>query len=76
MKIRYNPLATKAYAAAPPQIQKAFLKQAGFLVQNLHHPSLRARKYDEANDRWQARISKDWRFYSVPSWLIARFSLA
>ena len=63
MKIRYNPLATRAYAGAPPQIQKAFLKQAGILVQNLRHPSLRAKKYDEANDRWQARVNKDWRFY-------------
>jgi len=29
----------------------------------LHHLSLRAKKYDEANDRWQARVDKDWRFY-------------
>jgi hypothetical protein len=63
MKIRYSPPAAKAYAAAPTQIQKAFLKQAGFLVQNLSHPSLRAKKYDEARDRWQARVNRDWRFY-------------
>lgn len=63
MKIRYNPIATKAFAEAPAQIQKAFLKQAAFLVQNLHHPSLHAKKYDEAQDRWQARVNKAWRFY-------------
>jgi hypothetical protein len=63
MKIRYSALAVKAYAAAPPQIQKAFLKQAGFLVDSIRHPSLRAKKYDEANDRWQARVNRDWRFY-------------
>jgi len=34
-----------------------------FLEQNLHHPSLRAKKYDVARDRWQARVNKDWRFY-------------
>jgi len=34
-----------------------------FLLQNLRHPSLRAKKYDEAKDRWQARVTKDWRFY-------------
>jgi len=33
------------------------------LVQNLHHPSLRAKKYDEANDRWQARVNNAWWFY-------------
>ena len=63
MNIRYNPLATKAFADAPPHVQKAFLKQAGFLVHNLRHPSLRAKKYDETNDRWQARVNQDWRFY-------------
>jgi len=33
------------------------------LVQNLHHPSLRAKKYDESLGLWQARVNKDWRFY-------------
>ena len=33
------------------------------MVQNLHHPYLRAKKYDEANDRWQGRVNKAWRFY-------------
>ena len=63
MKIRHNPTATKAFADAPPQIQKAFLKQAGFLIQNLHHPSLHAKKYDEGQDIWQARVNRVWRFY-------------
>jgi plasmid maintenance system killer protein len=29
----------------------------------LLHPSLHAKKYDEENDVWQARVNKDWRFY-------------
>jgi len=29
----------------------------------LRHPSLRAKKYDEARDIWQARINSGWRFY-------------
>jgi mRNA interferase RelE/StbE len=33
------------------------------LADNLSHPSLRAKKYDEAKDIWQARVNKDWRFY-------------
>lgn len=24
---------------------------------------LRAKKYDEATDLWQARVNRDWRFY-------------
>ena len=53
----------KALENAPAAVQKAFLKQTKFLGQDLHHPSLRAKKYDEANNRWQARVNGDWRFY-------------
>ncbi len=53
----------RKYAKAPEQVQRAFDKQSLLLVQNLHHPSLRAKKYDEAQDLWQARVNKDWRFY-------------
>jgi len=24
---------------------------------------LRAKKYDQAQNRWQARVNRDWRFY-------------
>ena len=44
-------------------MQRAFDKQARLLAQNLRHPSLRAKKYDEPNDLWQARVNQDWRFY-------------
>ncbi len=30
---------------------------------NLRRPSLRAKKYDETRDVWQARVSREWRFY-------------
>jgi len=63
MKIDYLPRAKEALEDAPPQIRKAFFKQVKFLEQNLHHPSLHAKKYDEAHDRWQARVNQDWRFY-------------
>jgi hypothetical protein len=53
----------KDYQEAPPEVQKAFDKQAQLLAQNLRHPSLRAKKYDEAFDLWQARVNRDWRFY-------------
>jgi hypothetical protein len=44
-------------------VQNAFYKQLRFLVQDLKHPSLRAKKYDEAKDIWQARVNRAWRFY-------------
>jgi plasmid maintenance system killer protein len=51
------------YARAPQQIQRAFDKQSALLLQNLRHPSLRAKKYDERRSLWQARVNQDWRFY-------------
>ena len=63
MKLYYTERFRKNLKAAPPAVQKALAKQVLLLVVNFRHPSLRAKKYDEAQDIWQARISKDWRFY-------------
>ena len=63
MKIDYTERFIKSLEDAPPPIQKAFYKQAGFLMNDLRHRSLQAKKYDEARDIWQARVTKDWRFY-------------
>jgi hypothetical protein len=63
MKLLFSPLFLQQYDDAPPQVQKAFDKQAKLLANNLRHPSLHAKKYDEATDLWQARVNRDWRFY-------------
>jgi len=63
MKLDYAERFIKSLEDAPPNIQKAFYKQAKFLLENLRHPSLKAKKYDEARDIWQARVTRDWRFY-------------
>jgi len=52
-----------SFATAPLAVQKAFIKQLNFLARNLHHPSLHAKKFDESTNRWQARVTDDWRFY-------------
>jgi len=49
----------------PLPIRKAFYKQAGLLVENLFHPSLRAKKFDEANDFLAGENQPAWRFYFV-----------
>ena len=51
------------YAAALPRIQQAVDRRIALLLQNLRHPSLRAKKYDEAHDIWQARVNGGWRLY-------------
>ena len=48
---------------APPDIQRRFLKQLSYLLRDLGHPSLRAKKYDETRGLWQARANGGWRFY-------------
>ena len=63
MTVHLSQRAIEQLAAAPLPVQKAFIKQINFLVRNLNHPGLHAKKYDEAEERWQARINQDWRFY-------------
>jgi hypothetical protein len=63
MKISRTKHFDRRYSKAPKEIQQAFDKQALLLLQNLRHPSLRAKTYDEGRDRWQARVTLDWRFY-------------
>ncbi len=48
---------------APENIQQKFYKQIEFLKHNMRHPSLRAKKYGGAQDIWQARVDKNWRFF-------------
>ena len=61
MQVRTTTHFDRAYAKAPPAIKRALLKQVAFLLDDIQHPSLRAKKYDA--ERWQARVSRDWRFY-------------
>ncbi len=63
MKLRLTERADKDYAAMPVYLRKALGKQLGFLLASLNHPSLRAKKYGGLADVWQARVTRDWRFY-------------
>ncbi len=63
MRARWTNRFRRDFLAAPPVIQRAFEKQVALLLRDLRHPSLRAKKYDEANDIWQARVTGAWRFY-------------
>ncbi|MBS1716516.1 MAG: type II toxin-antitoxin system RelE/ParE family toxin [Armatimonadetes bacterium] len=63
MKLRFTEHAEKDYASLQKPIRKAFAKQLGFLLENLQHPSLNAKKYSEAEGIWQGRVNRSWRFY-------------
>jgi plasmid maintenance system killer protein len=63
MQLFYTERFSRSYESAPRHIQRAFDRRVALLARNLRHPSLRAKKYDEANDVWQARVNGGWRFY-------------
>jgi mRNA interferase RelE/StbE len=63
MKFRLTTKAERDYDALSPTLQARVDKQLALLLQNLRHPSLRAKKYDEKNNVWQGRVNQDYRFY-------------
>ena len=63
MLVRVSERFRRSYENVPPAIQRTFHRKLEFLLQDLRHPSLRAKKYDEARDLWQARVTRGWRFY-------------
>jgi mRNA-degrading endonuclease RelE of RelBE toxin-antitoxin system len=53
----------RSFKKLPSTVQEAFYKQVQFLLQNLKHPSLRAKKHNEPTGIWQARVTRNVRFY-------------
>lgn len=65
MKIKYTPKFEENLKIFPESIRKKFYKQVHYLKNNLSHPSLHSKKYDETRDIWQARVDKNIRFYFI-----------
>ena len=63
MKVVFSHRSIREYAKLSREVQAKFDKQIGFLLTNLRHPSLHAKKYDEAQNVWQARVDGNHRFY-------------
>ncbi|MBI4904905.1 MAG: hypothetical protein HY820_14810 [Acidobacteria bacterium] len=63
MNAQLSQRAIEALASAPLDVQKAFIKQLRFLIRDLRHPGLHAKKFDESDALWQGRVTQDWRFY-------------
>lgn len=62
MRALFSNRFTRSFQEAPERVQREFGKQLGHLL-HLRHTSLRAKKYNEAQDIWQARVNDAWRFY-------------
>ncbi|MDP2631086.1 MAG: hypothetical protein Q8P56_06825 [Candidatus Uhrbacteria bacterium] len=65
MTVEYTAKFLKNYTDAPRAVQKSCDKQLLFLMNDLRHPSLHAKKYNEVQDIWQARVNDGWRLYFV-----------
>mgnify|MGYP001579553891 CR=1 FL=1 len=63
MKVFYTDRFHRSYNGTPIGVRRAFDKQVIFLLKNIRHSSLRAKKYGVSGNIWQARINKSWRFY-------------
>jgi mRNA-degrading endonuclease RelE of RelBE toxin-antitoxin system len=63
MKVAFSNRAIESLSEAPTNVRRTFEKQLRFLLGNLQHPSLHAKKYDESKNLWQARVNQNWRFY-------------
>jgi len=62
MKVFYSPHFKRSFKFLPGEVKKKFKKQINFLLQNLRHPSLKSKKYDEKRGIWQARVNRNYRF--------------
>lgn len=63
MKLFWTRRGESDYESLPRAAQELADKQFDFLVKNLRHPSLKAKKYSEGRGIWQARITRDYRAY-------------
>lgn len=63
MEVIASPQARQDFRKLPRAIRKKVEKQLIFLGHDLHHPSIHAKKYSEADDMWQGRVDQSYRFY-------------
>ena len=63
MKLVFTDRADEDYDGLSSKLKVRADRQLDRLAQDLHYPSLHAKKYDETEGVWQARLSRDWRVY-------------
>jgi len=63
MRLVRTPHFLRAYNKAPRKIQEAFDSKRTSCSPTSTTLLCGAKKYDESRDLWQARVTRDWRFY-------------
>ena len=62
MKLARTARFARDFRSLPTDIQRRAAKQLQLLLNNPRHPSLRIKKMEGAQDIWEGRISKIYRF--------------
>ncbi len=65
MKYEFTFKFIRSYRLFSKSVQLKFDKQLGYLILDIKHPSLHAKKYSESEGIWQARVDKNIRFYFI-----------
>ena len=63
MRVELSRRAARDLDDLSPRLQATVRKQLELLAENIRHPSLQAKKYDERNNIWQGRVNRSYRFY-------------
>ena len=63
MRVEHTARIRRSLKRFPSEVQDVFYKQVALLARDIRNPSLRAKKYDETYDIWQARVNNNIRFY-------------
>ncbi len=63
MRVVFTNPFLRRFKKLPEVTKRKFEKQLVFLLKNVRHPSLHAKKYDETRSIWQARVNDFYRFY-------------
>lgn len=63
MRVIFTDPFLRGFKKLSENTKKKFEKQLTFLLKDIRHPSLRAKKYDGTQDIWQARVNRSYRFY-------------
>jgi len=63
MHFFFTKRADRDFDALSPTLQVLMAKQIDFLVEDIRHPSLHAKKFDASQDVWQGRVDRNYRFY-------------
>ena len=59
---RFSNRFKKQYRALPVEVRLAFKEKLALLLSDIHHPSLRVKKIQGSDNRWEGSVTMKYRF--------------